>query len=89
MLPEEWNGLGRTRRRLAIYYLRYKRFEYFMDRIPGSVRLTILHSLATMCTLLFLPPAHETPPLAIPIVWGASWGTAIIIYSVTPLLKYI
>lgn len=89
MLPDAWKKLGLTRRRLALVYIRYKLYEHFMDSIPGSVRLTILHSLSTIFTIFLFPPPPETPPLAIPIVWGASWGTAIIIYSATPILKHI
>lgn len=89
MLPGAWKNLGPARRSLAVFYLRLLFFKHILQGAPGPVRLAILHSLATLFALFLLPPPPQTPPIAIPIVWGASWGIAITIYGFTSLLKFL
>lgn len=50
-------------------------------RQPKFLNLFIIHGASTLGTLALMPPVPETPAIALPIVWGASLGTAIVISS--------
>ncbi len=88
MLPDAWSALGTIRRRLAVQYLRFLVFQQLFNRLPGFVRLTVIHGLVVMIIIGLLPPPPSTPPIAIPLIWAASLGVAIAIYSIQPILKY-
>ncbi len=89
LLPDEWNDLDQIRRRLVIIYLRWLYIDHMIKGVPGFVRLSFIHGLATLFTICLFPPPPHTPAIAVPVVWGASWGTAITIYTLTPLLKHL
>jgi hypothetical protein len=73
---EIWFLFKQTPRPLRIFY-----------RYPRFLKISILHGISTLLTLAMLPPYPETPPIAVPIVWAASLGTAITIYTLVPALK--
>lgn len=71
-----WLRYKQTPRPLRVFY-----------RYPRFLKISILHGISTLLTLAMLPPYPETPPIAIPIVWAASLGTALTIYTLVPALK--
>ncbi len=87
MLPGAWKNLSQTRRSLAVLYLLFLFLHHRQKEVPTFFKISLIHGLATLMTLAMLPPPPVTPPIAVPIVWGASWGTALIIYSICPLIK--
>src|SRR5512146_1255930 len=87
LLPDAWNALGPIRRRMAVHYLRFLILQQIFNQAPGFVRLTVIHGLVVLVTIGLLPPPPSTPPVAIPLIWPASLGVAIAIYSISPILK--
>lgn len=49
--------------------------------MPFPLRFALIHALATFATLATFPPAPLTPPLAILVVWAASFATALLLLT--------
>ena len=69
------------RRRLRIAALVWR------TTTPFPIRFALLHSLATLFTLLALPPQPTIPPIMIPITWAASYATAVTLYPLVFRVK--
>jgi hypothetical protein len=80
-LPPEWNRLSQKRREFALWYLRLLTAIIYLASIPKVIWLIVVHGLTTMLTLFLMPPPPQLPAIAIPIVYCASIGTTMFIYS--------
>jgi hypothetical protein len=68
---------------IAVTYLTSLLLKY------TPIRLAVLHAATTATTLAFFPPAHQVPPIALPIVWASSFCVAYILLTVSKLASHI
>ena len=80
MLPKEWGKLGLRRRSKVILFMVW----LIVDGFPRIIKYSFAHAGITFGTMLFFPPAAQTPPIAIPIVWAASFAMT---YSVMAVFR--
>lgn len=53
----------------------------FLRHMPFPLRLGLLHGVLTLGTLATFPLPPQIPALAIPVVWGASFATALVLLT--------
>jgi hypothetical protein len=78
-LHDIWPAISTWQRKALIsraYVLAWKQVA------PFPLRLAVLHSMLTILTLFFYPPAPQTPPILLPLTWAASYAVAVAIYPV-------
>jgi hypothetical protein len=91
-MREQWRTI-RLRRlgkwdllKVEIYYhYRIARRKYLIS--PQIVKIALIHAPLTFISLMFFPPANETPPVAIPVVWLLSLAASFILTNAVCVKK--
>ena len=57
-------------------------------KVP-PIPLAVLHFAVTLITIQLMPPPPEIPFLIVPLVWGASLSTTVVIHTYLKGVAYV
>lgn len=78
----QWGKLSPLDKKVILWFLRYQHFKYRISppkKFRPVLKWSGLHLIVTLYTLSLMPPPPELPLVAIPITWGASVSTTVIL----------
>lgn len=80
---QQWEILSSLEKAIIFWYLRYLNLHSVVrppKRYRPVLRLAGLHLVITLFTLSLMPPPPELTIIAVPIAWGASFSTILLVW---------